>query len=351
MKTKFTMDSKRLKQVTTQLKKSFDNWDFNKAINASKDETQTRDNLIHPFLNILNYQKIDDYTHEFYADMLDKKNRRVDIAITLGKKDPIMLVECKSCTSKLTDNHFRQLNEYCLYTPSAKIGIVTNGIIYNFYTINVKLKQGLNTKPFFSFDLMNYGTSDLEMLALFNHQNIEIKDILAEAEEIYFLDEFDNALFKTLSDPSDDLAKIIYRNMGGVRSNEKILKQIQELVNSTSLKTALDKVVKKEISSSNSGIITTEEEIKAYNVIKTILAMSSKIKSPQLERISYRDLKTMFIITVDDNQNKQICSIIFKDNSKVIEINKIPYKLEDVSISSITKLKKELTEMALGYLI
>ena len=172
------MDSKRHKQITTQLKKSFDNWDFLKAINASKDETQTRDNLIHPFLNILNYQKIDDYTHEYYADMADKKNRRVDIAITLGKKEPIMLVECKSCTSKLTDNHFRQLNEYCLYTPSAKIGIVTNGIIYNFYTINSKLKQGLNTKPFFCFDLLNYGSSDLDMLALFNHQNIEIKRII-----------------------------------------------------------------------------------------------------------------------------------------------------------------------------
>lgn len=32
MKTKSIMDSKRLKQVTTQLKKSFDNWGFNKAI-------------------------------------------------------------------------------------------------------------------------------------------------------------------------------------------------------------------------------------------------------------------------------------------------------------------------------
>ncbi len=188
------------------------------------------------------------------------------------------------------------------------------------------------------------------MLALFNRQNIEIKDILEEAEEIYFLDEFDNALFETLSTPSDDLAKIIYKNMGGLRSNEKVLNQIKELVNSTSLKATLDRVIKKEIASTNTGVITTEEEIKAYNVIKTILAMSSKIKSPQLDRISYRDLKTMFIIIVDDNQNKQICSVIFKDNSKVIEIDKKPYKLDEVSISSITKLKKELIEKALSHL-
>ena len=78
--------------------------------------------------------------------------------------------------------------------------------------------------------------------------------------------------------------------------------------------------------------------------------MSYKIKSPQLERISFRDLKTIFIITVDNNQNKQISSVIFKENSKVIEINKVPYKLDDVSISSLPKLKKELTEMVFHFL-
>jgi hypothetical protein len=58
----------------------------------------------------------------------------------------------------------------------------------------------------------------------------------------------------------------------------------------------------------------------------------------------------MFAILVDDNQNKQICSVIFKENSKVIEINKVPFKLEDVTIASLIKLKKELTENALKYL-
>ena len=73
------MDSKKLKQITNQLKKSFDNWDFNKVINLSKDETQTRDNLIDPFFNILNYSKTDDYSHEYIADMGDKKGRRAEI--------------------------------------------------------------------------------------------------------------------------------------------------------------------------------------------------------------------------------------------------------------------------------
>lgn len=343
------MDSKKLKQITNQLKKSFDNWDFNKAINHSNDETQTRDNLIHPFFNILNYSKLDDYTHEYISDMGDKKGRKVDIAITLGKKEPLMLVECKSATAKLNDNHFRQLNEYCLYSPSAKVGVLTNGIIYNFYTVNQKEKKGLNSKPFFTFDLTNYDNSQLEMLALFNRQSIEINEIIQEAEDVYFLDNFDNALFKTLVE-TDDLVKLIFKNMGGLRSTEKALSQIKGLVNSISIKTALDKIIQKEISESNSGIITTAEEIKAYNVIKTILAMSSKIKAADLERINYRDLKNSFLIIVDDKQTKNICSLVFKEKLKAIDINGNRFELDDVTVSSITKLKKELTESALSNL-
>lgn len=340
------MDSKKLKQITNQLKKSFDNWDFAKAINLSKDETQTRDNLIHPFFNILNYSKMDDYSHEYVADMGDKKGRRVDVAITLGKKDPIMLIECKAVNAKLNDNHFRQLNEYCLYTPTAKVGILSNGVIYNFYTINSREKKGLNTKPFFSFDITNYSMAELEILALFNRQTIEINDIIQEAEDVYFLDNFDNSLFKTLIE-TDDLVKLIFKNMGGLRSSEKTSAQIKGLINSISIKTALDKIIQKEISESNSGIMTTEEEVKAYNVVKTILAMSPKIKNTELERISYRDLKNMFLIIVDEKQTKKICTIIFKEKSKIIEIDGSRYELEDVSIASITKLKKELTESAL----
>ena len=343
------MDSKKLKQITNQLKKSFDNWDFNKAINHSNDETQTRDNLIHPFFNILNYSKLDDYTHEYISDMGDKKGRKVDIAITLGKKEPLILVECKSATAKLNDNHFRQLNEYCLYSPSAKVGVLTNGIIYNFYTVNQKEKKGLNSKPFFTFDLTNYDNSQLEMLALFNRQSIEINEIIQEAEDAYFLDNFDNALFKTLVE-TDDLVKLIFKNMGGLRATEKALSQIKGLVNSISIKTALDRIIQKEISESNSGIITTAEEIKAYNVIKTILAMSSKIKAADLERISYRDLKNSFLIIVDDKQTKNICSLVFKEKLKAIDINGNRFELDDVTVTSITKLKKELTESALSNL-
>ena len=79
------------------------------------------------------------------------------------------------------------------------------------------------------------------------------------------------------------------------------------------------------------------------------MAMSSKFKNADLDRISYRDLKGSFLVLFDDNQKKKICSLILKENSKVIEIDGNKHQLEDASIASITKLKKDLVESALKH--
>lgn len=344
------MDSKRLKQLTKQLTKSLESWDFDKAISFSNDETQTRDFLIEPFFELLGYNKMDDYLHEFIADMGTKRGRRVDMAISFGKSEPLILVECKKADTKLTDNHFRQLNEYCLYTESAKIGIITNGITYDFYTRSSENNVILNESPFFSFDLSNYEEADIEKLALFYRPTFDLNSVLNEAEDVYFLAKFDEALFQTLSDPDEEFIKIVYRKMGGKRLTASISEQIFNLINSISLRNAVDRIMQKEITDSNSGIITTVEEIKAYNVIKTILAMSSKIKNSEMDRIGYRDMKGSFGILVDDNGRKKICSLKLTDRRKEIEIGDNTYDLDDTSITSLTVLKRELVDSAISCL-
>ena len=73
---------KNLKQTIKSIKNSLDNWDYEKAIVNSNDETTTRAFLIHPFFDLLNYDQIDDYTHEYIADLGSKRGKKVDIAIT-----------------------------------------------------------------------------------------------------------------------------------------------------------------------------------------------------------------------------------------------------------------------------
>jgi len=96
------IDNRKLGQAVRVIKKSLENWDIKKAVSVTNDETQTRTNLINPLFEILGYDQYYDYTHEYSADIQGSRARKVDMAITLGKKNPIILVECKSAKNNLT---------------------------------------------------------------------------------------------------------------------------------------------------------------------------------------------------------------------------------------------------------
>ncbi len=63
------------------------------------------------------------------------------------------------------------------------------------------------------------------MLAMFMRNVIDMNSILEEAEEIYFLEKFDDALYEALVNPSDDFIKVVYNNMGGKRMTDKSIFQ------------------------------------------------------------------------------------------------------------------------------
>ena len=77
------MDNKRLKQISNQLSKELQNWDFDKAIKYSADETNTRNFLIEPFFEIFNYSKMDDNLHEYIADTVTSRGKKVDMLLFL----------------------------------------------------------------------------------------------------------------------------------------------------------------------------------------------------------------------------------------------------------------------------
>lgn len=348
------MDSKIIKQVVREIRRELDNWDIKRAVSNTEDETQTRINLINPLFDLLGYDGYD-ITHEFLADIEGSRGRKVDMAITLGKKKPIVLVECKSATNQLTLKNLRQLNDYCTYTQSVKIGILTNGLTFEFYTKDKSKDVGLQVKPFFVFNLQEYSGSDLEILALFHRRLIDVKIIEETADEIYFLDKFDDALYTTLkmpkagqkpTDGNKKLLEIIFRNMGGKRFTDNVINDILPLVNSISLRGVLDRIIKDENVSSNSGIVTTSDEIKAFDIIKTILSLSRGVKI-DLDRINSRDYKDSFKILIDDNQRKSICSIEITKTKKFLCVGNNRHKIKSISVGELTKFKKEIVESAI----
>ena len=332
-------------QLIRSLGKSIQNSNLIESIKLCTDETNTRARIIHPFLELLGFKQFEDYTHEYVADISGKKGTKVDIAITFGKKTPSIIIECKKTTSKLTDKHFKQLNDYVVYTPSAKVGVLTNGIIWDFY---IRGESGLNNTPFYSFNLEDFTNSDLEILTMFMKSEFNINEIKEEADSIHFLEKFDDAFFSVLNNPTPPIIKSINEAMGGKRATDKIAQKISDLINSISVKGVYERMITEE--AKLRGVITTEEEYKAFNVIKTVLAMSSKFKNSELDRIGIRDQKSSFKILIDDNQKKCICDVIIKDKVSYIEINKKKHLIEGVTVADITKLKKEIVQSAINNL-
>lgn len=333
-----------IQQITKELKKNLSAFDLATAIENSDNEAKTRMYLVEPFFEILRFNRGFDNGNlvpEFDADFAKLKGKKVDYAILFRGK-PEILVEVKKAATKLTTKNTAQLNEYFNNTTESKIGILTNGIVYEFYCRNVNGNTGLHPTPFYTFNWENVEASQIEKLSEFYATSIDVKGIIDTAQESFFLEGFEEAIFNELSKPSKEFIKAIFSHMSGSRLTENIEKQIRQLINSVSIKSALDRLVIEESNTLNSGIITTEEEIRVFNIIKTVLAQHKQIDT---NSIGYKDFKGKFSIILQDNPKKKICDLYITSTSHKIDID--GEKIDIPDIDSIIKLKKKLTDKAI----
>jgi len=332
------------------IKRSFGKWEYKKAIERSKNnETATRDLLIEPFFNILGYDKMNHYMHEFALRISKGRVKKVDMVITIDGKKPIMLVECKAAGRPLSKKNFKQLSDYFDLNESSDIGILTNGVIYKFYCVNWD-NDRLNSKPFLVFDLNNFTDADLENIVQFDRAVFDIDKIKDNANEVYFLDSFEDALFTTLYNPKQEFIKLIYNNMGGRNVTADVRKRIYKLINSISLEEALDKIKQAELRDSKFGFVTTSNEIKTFEIIKTIIAMTSKISNDDLSRISYVDKKNVFNIITDNKGRNIICQLKYTGSKNLIIIDEQENVLKNITVKEITEHKKSIISSAIRLL-
>ena len=170
-----------------------------------------------------------------------------------------MLIECKRSTSNLTDTNRKQLAEYFHNHKESKLGILTNGIVYEFYSVMWNDSKKLSNYPFMVFDLRDFTRADLEDIANFHLQVFNTQEILKIFEEKYFLDDFNNALTQTLYPVGDELIKLVFQKMNGKRITEKISEKLSNLINSVSLQNSIKKIKVLEGEKSSTGIYTNAD--------------------------------------------------------------------------------------------
>ena len=339
----------KIKDITERIKKLKD------SINTEK---ATRTSLIMPFFSLLGYDVFNpnEFTPEYVADVGIKKGEKVDYAISINNQISI-LIEAKSVNENL-QKHDSQLFRY-FGTSTAKIAILTNGINYKFYTDLDEINK-MDSSPFLEVDLLNLKDSDIAELKKFGKENFDMNTIINSASNLKYANSIEKILSEEFSTPSDDFIKLIL-NKGiydGVKTQnvidkyKPILKKsinhyINDLVNQR-LQSALNNS-SSEVSSElavnvvdDNSIITTDEEIESYYIVKSIL---SENVTP--DNIYYKDTYSYFGILYENKVTKWICRVYLKESVKFVVIpdkDKKDIRYEINNISDIYKLKQQLLD-------
>lgn len=327
-------------------------------------EEATKNALIMPFLQALGYDVFDptEVVPEYTCDLGIKKGEKIDYAI-FREGQPSILIECKHWKENL-NSHNNQLFRY-FHASKARFGILTNGVVYRFYT-DLDEKNKMDEKPFFEFNMEQYRSSQIEKLKEFHKSYFDIEAILNTASELKYTTEIRNAIVKEATEPSDDFVKYFAKPVYSGRLNGDVLEQFRAIVKQAfaqyandymndRLKSAIgaDAVVspapaaeqKQEVPAEQveeaSKVQTTDEEMAGFRIVQAICYA----EIDDINRIVYRDTQSYFGILLDDNNRKPICRLHFNTANKYIEVfdsNRVGKKYLISCLSDLYKYQAEI---------
>ena len=336
---------------------------FSSQVSKIKDSLQTEEatkmSLILPFFQLLGYNVFDpkQFVPEYTTAYGTKKDSRVDYAI-MRKGTPVIFVEAKACNEPL-DRHSSQLFQYFNATPSTKFGILTNGILYKFYT-DLDKSNLMDETPFLEIDMLNIKDNQVQHIKRFSRSQFDAEAIFSTAAELKYISQFRTYFNSELSDPSDGFVRFFLQESQvytGVKSTnivnkfKPILKQalngyISELMNDK-IQAALkqtneankleeevpekpeemvvpdtDPSVEEKTTKSGIKIITTDNEIKAFNFVRDVLIYHGK----DVDKLLYKDTTVYFGVFLKHSGNWILRMQLGSDSLKLIT----PFEIEQL---------------------
>lgn len=263
-------------------------------------------------------------------------------------------------------------------TTKAKFAILTNGQHYRFYT-DLEEPNKMDEVPFLDINILDIKDAQVAELKKFHKSTFNVSDIFDTASELKYSHEFQKILANELQNPSDDLLRLFLSSVySGVKTQaimEKfrpILKKalnnyISELM-SDKIKSALEVNTDSQTQTAVEGssepdhaetdsesapshaskIVTTEEELEAYVIVKMLLKDSVSV-----EDISCKDTINYFAVLYQGKTTKWICRFILRDSHKLLIIpdeNKKENRIPIDSIYAIENYKEQLIEVLTRYL-
>ena len=289
-------------------------------------EEMTKQALIIPFFQILGFDVFNplEVKSEYDADFGKKKGEKVDYAI-FKDNAPIMFIEAKAVNENL-ENHDAQLSRYFNTAQEVKLAILTNGVQYKFFT-DLNSNNIMDENPFIQLDITNLSDNDIEVLSKFKKESFEKDELLRYAEELIYTSNLNNKLSELFKNPSDDFIRYLIKDFSDTRITANVVDRFRPIVKKAISNAVLDivsqglfqqgtepeksKADNEAIIDSTSAVrakrevVTTEEELAGFNMVKEILSAEGK----DVSELNYKDTISYFGI-----YNKGITSWVVRFN-------------------------------------
>ncbi|OIN07923.1 type I restriction endonuclease [Oceanisphaera psychrotolerans] len=301
-------------------------------------EEATKNALVMPFLHsVLGYDIFDpnEVIPEFTADVGTKKHEKVDYALMKDGAVQI-LMECKKYGDPLSTKHASQLFRYFSVT-NARIAILTNGVQYQFYT-DIDKPNRMDEKPFLTLDLEDLDEHVIPEVKKLTKNSFDVESVVDAAGELKYLNQLKVALQEQFQSPGEEFVKFLTSKVYDGVQTPKVKAQFLELT-TKALKQFLNDSVNARLKSAmgdgetkaappsapdvavevednkSPKIVTTEEEVEGFNIVKAILR-----QKVDAQRIVARDTQSYFGVLLDDNNRKPLCRLRFNAKQKYIGI-------------------------------
>lgn len=317
-----------------------------KAINQREllqTEEASKNALIMPFIMALGYDVFDpaEVVPEYVADVGMKKGEKVDyVLMTNGA--PQIIIECKKADCPLQPNDKAQLHRYFGVLRDVRFGILTNGIVYQFYS-DIDTENIMDNDPFLEVDLSQLHESSVEQLKRFSKKGFNPENAIGTATNLKYMTQIKKVLESQYKDPSPEFVRLCIQGLHSGPKTQLVINKFTSIVRLAFNQLVNDEVGRRlklvfegendreeetppaenndepipeqSIVDQKDKVITTEEEIAAFDLVRDLVA-----EDIVGDRVTIRDQLSYCGILLDNNNRKPICRLHFNQEQKKISL-------------------------------